>query len=101
MNRNELKSINKSIRVSESVFEFVNGLPGNGFNEKFSDMVYLYSSEEEDLKGRISILEQTIEQLQTTMFELDKQVVKRKRLLAVLDSIGNELERITKTVVEL
>ena len=33
------KNINKSVRLSNEVYEYVNEFQGNGFNEKFENIV--------------------------------------------------------------
>lgn len=47
------KDIAKSIRLSREVFDYINGYRGNGFNEKFENIILDYQQAEKDLQARI------------------------------------------------
>lgn len=47
------KEIAKSIRLSREVFEYIDGYRGNGFNEKFENIILDYQKVEKDLQARI------------------------------------------------
>jgi len=50
---NELKTISKSIRMTETVQEFVNRQHGAGFNQKFENLCHRFMLEEYELDRRI------------------------------------------------
>ncbi len=47
------KDIAKSIRLSQEVFGFIDNYRGNGFNEKFENIILDYQKEEKVIQDRI------------------------------------------------
>ena len=47
------KPINKSIRLSEEVFGYIDSYPGDGFNDKLENIVLFAMKNEDVLKERI------------------------------------------------
>lgn len=69
------KNINKSVRLSNEVYEYVNEFQGNGFNEKFENIVVFCMKTEVERKKRLDDIEKMIksrsEQLENINRDLD------------------------------
>ncbi len=60
----EKKSNAKSVRMSDNVLGYVEGFEGNGFNEKFENMVLYFMENDKKLKERISSSEKRLKFLE-------------------------------------
>lgn len=56
----EKKSINKSIRVSPKIYNYIDSHPGNGFNEKFENIILEAMEFEDERKRRMEYLDERI-----------------------------------------
>lgn len=56
----EKKSINKSIRLSPKVYNYIDSHPGNGFNEKFENIILEAMEFEDERKRRMEYLDERI-----------------------------------------
>ena len=56
----EKKSINKSIRLSPKVYNYIDSHPGNGFNEKFENIILEAMEFEDQRKQRLEYLDERI-----------------------------------------
>lgn len=69
------KNIAKSVRLSNEVYEYVNEFKGNGFNEKFENIVIFSMKTEVERKKRLDEIEKLIksrsEQLDNINRDLD------------------------------
>lgn len=83
------KSIAKSIRITPEVFELVNGLPGEGFNQKFENMVLKYFKEEKALTARLESLQKNYD---TTRRDFEKA----QSIIQSLDAIKAKLFWVTE-----
>lgn len=70
-----VKNIAKSVRLSNEVYEYVNEFKGNGFNEKFENIVIFSMKTEVERKKRLDEIEKLIksrsEQLDNINRDLD------------------------------
>lgn len=97
----EKKSIQKSVRMTESVFQTVNEFEGDGFNEKFENLVdfcrfrskaiqgdidYLYTRKQQ-LSAELDNLEEAERVIKSTMFELVGVEDTLKKLRQRLDAL--------------
>lgn|GEM_PF-2449956 len=80
-----LKNHQKSLRMSDFTLTVVEGLDGNGFNEKFESLVYMFSQQERDIKA-------SIKQLKAEEKRLIDRIGKLKGIEYSLRSIKNYLE---------
>lgn len=80
----EKKSIQKSIRMTSKVSDYVNSFPGAGFNEKFENLVLFYMEQENKIK-------RDIEEAQRQAMYLDKQIQKKYEILYSLEQIENKV----------
>lgn len=96
------KSINKSIRISQKVYNYIDSNPGNGFNEKFENII-LESMEFETVRlKRIAELDDLILD-KAAQYELLKSKIKSLNdflLVAVrANSMFKELDALVKEIV--
>lgn len=99
---NDKKSINKSIRISPKVYNYIDSHPGNGFNEKFENII-LESMEFESVRlKRIAELDDLIQD-KAAQYELLKSKIKSLNgflLVAVsANSMLKELDELVKQIV--
>ena len=58
------KSIAKSVRLTQEVFDYIDSAPGNGFNEKFENIILEAKRGESDRKKELARLDKKIERQQ-------------------------------------
>lgn len=90
----EKKSIAKSIRLTPELFEFINKYNGNGFNEKFSNIIYYCFQTEKEMKKRIK-------QSQNELNRLNVELEKKRQILASLQQIEWAIDRATSIAEQL
>ena len=64
------KTIAKSIRLSQEVFDYIQNYPGNGFNEKFENIILYACRSEKDREERIERLDAQINEKEKEYQEL-------------------------------
>lgn len=67
-----MKSNQKCVRMSDEVLAIVERMPGDGFNQKFENMVLTYAKKEAALKKRISNLQAVEKRLDKAIEEKQK-----------------------------
>lgn len=87
----EPKDINKSIRITKTVYEFIDQQEGKGFNEKLERMVLKYRNDEKMMIKRLSDSNEKL-------IELDRKISERTVLLGNLDRIKKYLELAELTI---
>ena len=70
--RNYQKSINKSIRLSQPVYDYIMQAPGDGFNQKFENIFIDAKESEARRQETLKILDDRIEDLQADYNQLRK-----------------------------
>lgn len=85
----EKKEYSRSIRMTPTVQAYVEKQKGEGFNEKFENMVLWCKCKEKELNDIIKQKEKMITQL-------DKDIQEKKSLLADLNKIGYNIEEVKK-----
>ena len=85
------KSVSKSIRLTEEVFTYIDGYQGEGFNQKFENIILNAMCTEQQRKKRIK--------------ELDKRIAEREEVLRKLfddissfEYLNREVNYITRQV---
>lgn len=68
-----LKSIAKSIRISEEVFKYIEASPGKGFNDKFENIILEAKRGEAERKNNLERLEQEIENARKCLYKTIQQ----------------------------
>lgn len=95
------KSINKSIRLTPKVYNYIESYQGNGFNEKFENIILEAMELEEERKKRIQVLDGMIADklddyntLRDRIKDLNEFLlvaVKANSMIKQLDNIVNEI----------
>lgn len=80
------KSIAKSIRLSREVFEYIDKYRGNGFNEKFENIILDYQQKENAINDRIKAKQ---EELKIYSGQVDVIMKKIRRLENIKWSVDN------------
>ena len=88
------KKINmKSVRMTDKVLDYVEQMDGDGFNQKFENMV-LYSMErEKDLTERLEYLQDQIKQCQDILERIKKFKRLANHIYLNLDAVDEELTK--------
>lgn len=77
----------KSVRLSDQVMDYVINFEGDGFNQKFENLVLFCMEQEETKKQNIAFL--------------DQQIVKRYKKLDVLGQLMSEIRDVRKALTNL
>lgn len=82
------KKVNlKSVRLSDQVMDYVINFEGEGFNQKFENLVLFCMEQEESKKQRITLL--------------DQQIAKQYKKLDVLQQISSEIAGVRRALTDL
>ena len=77
----------KSIRLSDQVMDYVINFEGDGFNQKFENLVLFCMEQEESKKQRITLL--------------DQQIAKQYKKLDVLQQISSKIGDVRSALTNL
>ncbi len=94
----EKKSNAKSVRMSDNVLGYVEGFEGNGFNEKFENMVLYFMENDKKLKERIIYSEKKLRSLETDIQKKSDLLKELSLLESRLGTIKSYLSGIFKDV---
>ena len=81
------KSNLKSVRLSDQVMDYVINFKGDGFNQKFENLVLFCMEQEETKKQKIAFL--------------DQQIVKQYKKLDALRKISSEIGDVRRVLTHL
>ena len=81
MKMRQPKNVQKSIRISEDVAQYIEKQEGNGFNEKLCNMILYCMDHEADIKKKVASAEKRLE-------TVEKQINEKCKLLEQLESIS-------------
>lgn len=87
------KSIAKSIRLSEEVFTYIDGYRGEGFNQKFENIILDAMCGEADRKRRIEMLDASIEQRKNELRRMSDQIMFYRAIYCDLKAIESSIQR--------
>lgn len=98
MKMEDKKSIQKCVRMTQAIFDFVDKQKGNGFNQKFENLVFRYQKEEKEKTKILEQLNKEIAEKMQIIKELDSEIGKKRSLVNnLLDSfkcsLDNTIER--------
>lgn len=80
----EKKSVQKSIRMTQRINDYVNSFSGDGFNEKFENLVLFVMERENDINDNIDKKTQQLA-------DLNKQIEKKHKILSKLQRIETQV----------
>lgn len=82
------KKVNlKSVRLSDKVMDYVINFEGEGFNQKFENLVLFCMEQEESKKQRITLL--------------DQQIAKQYKKLYALQQLSSEIGDVRRALTHL
>ena len=55
-----MKNISKSVRLSQKVFDYIDAYEGDGFNQKFENIILFAMEQEQDKRKRVEELDSLI-----------------------------------------
>lgn len=85
------KSISKSIRISEEVYGYIMKEAGNGFNEKFENIILVAKKEEPIRRKVLADLQRSIEEKRRELYSLSGQFVKLRDFYRLILEMYHEL----------
>ena len=89
-----MKNISKSVRLSQKVFNYINAFDGDGFNQKFENII-LFAMEQEDVKRkRLEELDKLIDLRNKELSAINTNLYKARSESRIFLSILQELERL-------
>ncbi|MCL1807983.1 MAG: hypothetical protein FWG31_09820 [Oscillospiraceae bacterium] len=87
----EPKSISRSIRMTETVYTYVNQHIGDGFNQKFENICHRFMREEAELDRRISEKKKLLQQLNDKVRDIQNGLRTAEDIHWQLERIKTEL----------
>ncbi len=92
------KEIAKSIRLSREVFDYIDGYRGNGFNEKFENIILDYQKAEKDLQARIKARKKELKLWEKQVHKAAEDVRRLQNLSWRVDQVMEHLEQIDQSL---
>lgn len=68
------KSISKSIRLTPELYAYIDGYQGNGFNEKFENIILDAKTSEPARKERLEYMDRRIKDRETLLQIMDRKI---------------------------
>lgn len=98
------KKVNlKSVRLSDQVMDYVINFEGEGFNQKFENLVLFCMEQEESKKQRITLLDQQIAKQYKKLYalqQLSSEIGDVRRALTHLERQANDLSELMDELLE-
>ena len=97
------KSNLKSVRLSDQVMDYVINFEGDGFNQKFENLVLFCMEQEESKKQRITLLDQQIAKQYKKLYALQQissEIGDVRRALTNLEWKANDLSELMDELLE-
>lgn len=91
---NEKKSVAKSIRLTPELYDFINKYDGNGFNEKFANIISFCFRSEKEIRAKM-------QQEKKELNHLQKKIAEKRSLLATLQRLEWQIDHATAISKEL
>ena len=93
----------KSVRLSDQVMDYVINFEGEGFNQKFENLVLFCMEQEESKKQRIILLDQQIAKRYKKLYalqQLSSEIGDVRRALTHLERQANDLSELMDELLE-
>ena len=98
------KKVNlKSVRLSDQIMDYVINFEGEGFNQKFENLVLFCMEQEETKKQRITLLDQQIAKQYKKLYalqQLSSEIGDVRRALTHLERQANDLSELMDELLE-
>lgn len=95
------KPINKSIRISEQVYDIIQAYPGEGFNQKFESLVLEAFVAENERRKTLKQLEKQISDAEKELREIKKKISTGKTIEDRFNSIRLQMEHLERNFKEM
>lgn len=86
-----LKNNAKSVRMTDAVLAYVEAQDGEGFNQKFENMVLYAMKTEKDREHHIAILDDDIARKRDVLYKLQQMEDKLVWIQRTLNSLGDQV----------
>lgn len=90
------KSNLKSIRVSDKVLNYINGYRGNGFNEKFENIILDAMESEDDRIQSLEMYDKLIVQERKRYYDLRDQLLKLDHMVQACLRVNSRIRDLNK-----
>lgn len=97
------KSVAKSIRMTSKIFDYINSYPGNGFNEKFENIILYAMESEQERVQELKRLDKQISGKRDQIYKLESTLRSLTPLVQAalgINSSVNEFREKFKEVLE-
>lgn len=98
MSIKEKKSISRSVRMTQTVYDIVDSFEGNGFNEKFQNLVLYCFKEKEKVRKDIKFMQDRAKRNER---EYQKRIEQNSTKLEAQQDILNKLNMVSYYVDSL
>lgn len=86
------KSIQKSIRITEEVYNYIDRQDGLGFNEKLCNMVMYCMKKQSDIKKRVSAAEKNLKDIENLIYHKQEILNKLHCIESYVNSCCNVIQ---------
>lgn len=97
------KSVAKSIRMTEKIYDYINRYPGNGFNEKFENIIFYAMESEQERVQELKRLDKQISNKRDQIYKLESTLRSLTPLVQAalgVNSSVNEFREKFKNILE-
>lgn len=95
------KNVSKSIRLSDEVFEYISNYRGEGFNEKFENIILDYKKKEKQINDRIKAEEKELKLWSDRVNEVIVKIRKLERMQYQINNCKQYLDTIEKDLKDI
>ena len=94
MLNNNKKSIMKSVRLTEEVYDYVDNFEGEGFNQKLENLVLFCMKKEESSRDRISYYENKVLSAQKYYAASIEGMNEVKKMIDLIDKFNFRMDKV-------
>ncbi|MGN0132913.1 MAG: hypothetical protein ACI4AA_10765 [Lachnospiraceae bacterium] len=95
------KNVSKSIRLSDEVYEYISNYRGEGFNEKFENIILDYKKKEKQINDRIKAKEKELKLWSDRVNEVIVKIRKLERMQYQINNCKQYLDTIEKDLKDI
>jgi hypothetical protein len=92
----ELKCNLKSVRMTDTVYHYIQDFQGEGFNQKFENLVLYFKESEERKQQELLCLDKQIEEQQKTLRDLEEKVDNYRNFFRNIDESMQNFQKLLK-----
>lgn len=94
---NDKKCNSKSIRISDKVLNYINAYRGNGFNEKFENIILDAMESEDDRIKTLEMYDNQIEQKKQRYFKMCDQLRSLEPMVQACVHVNSRIKELNKS----